>query len=54
MAAGLLDSALPANFEMPKPSDSDADDEEPFVGDETDENASFHTDFLAEDNRSDD
>lgn len=54
MAAGLLDSALPANFEMPKPSDSDADDEEPFVGDETDENASFHTDFLAEDNRSND
>ena len=48
-AAGLLDSAMPSGFEMPRPASEDGDDEDVFVGDESDENASFHTDFLAED-----
>lgn len=45
--AGLLDSALPKNFEMPVPTGSAAD-EDPILPDAVDEDGSFHTDFLDE------
>ncbi len=48
LAAGLLDSAMPANFEMPRPGDAEIEDDEPFAADQDEENAAFHTDFLEE------
>lgn len=47
-AAGLLESALPVGFEMPKPSSSD-DDLDDISTEVDEESASFHTDFLEED-----
>ncbi len=52
LAAGLLDSAMPANFEMPKPSDEDGEMEDDLaLGDDASEGA-FHTDFLDDDSNS--
>lgn len=48
-AAGLLESALPVGFEMPRPSNSADDDlDDLSFGAEEDESASFHTDFMDE------
>ncbi|HBJ93056.1 MAG TPA: hypothetical protein DDZ43_09275, partial [Hyphomonadaceae bacterium] len=48
-AAGLLDSALPVGFEMPRPTDEDNLDDGDAISVDDEENAEFHTDFLAED-----
>lgn len=51
-AAGLLDNALPANFEMPRPSDGVQDDDSDIDLQSDDNDASFHTDYLDDDSRS--
>lgn len=48
-AAGLLDSALPVGFEMPRPTDEDNLDDGDAISVDDEENAEFHTDFLADD-----
>ncbi|MAP94238.1 MAG: SMC-Scp complex subunit ScpB [Ponticaulis sp.] len=49
-AAGLLDSALPVGFEMPRPGGSDDEELDPILSDNGDEDGNFHVDFLEEDN----
>jgi segregation and condensation protein B len=46
-AAGLLDLAPPADFEIPDPAQASDDDLEPVA--EAGEAGAFHTDFLGED-----
>ncbi len=46
-AAGLLDSRLPADFQVPEPGLFDTSDEDP-LEDEGVENSAFHVDFLEE------
>lgn len=48
-AAGLLDSTLPANFEMPRPTDGAVEDDEDVMLPSDEHEASFVTDFLEED-----
>lgn len=48
LAAGLLDSTLPANFEMPRPSNGDVDGDDDLPLREDDSDAAFHVDFLEE------
>lgn len=45
-AAGLLDSKLPANFEMPRPTDGMVEDEESVMLPDDEPDAAFVTDFL--------
>lgn len=47
-AAGLLSSAIPEDFDMPRPSDSDADEDLLDAPDQEMEHADFHTDFMDE------
>ena len=50
-AAGLLNSALPVGFEMPRPTDPDSDETESLSDHSDDDDGSFHTDFLEEDDK---
>lgn len=53
-AAGLLDSAIPANFEMPRPNESEAGDEDMIDLGPQEEEKEFHTDFLEGETKLDD
>lgn len=48
-AAGLLESGLPVGFEMPRPSSDDSDDDDSMSPEFDADTASFHTDYMAED-----
>ena len=48
-AAGLLESALPVGFEMPRPASDDSDDLDGMSPEFDEQDASFHTDYLGED-----
>ena len=51
-AAGLLDSALPVGFEMPRPTDPDEAELSSLSDEQMEESAEFHTDFLEVDDTS--